>query len=350
MRTEKNNFPSHPRYDYCVEYACSFLESYDIKNYPLDLYSIIEKSPYNLIYYSDIMSNYNISLAHACKVMRSPDGQTVLNDGTFTIFLNDVNTSIGRRLFTLAHEIGHIWLGHLLDFNITAIPHNSNGPNMPRYKYNILEREANVFARNILSPLSIFYKLKNKRHYNIQKLFGLSWDAADMRINFIYHDYRSVKNLKLANRFIKISEIYFNKNKCTACNHGFTFIKPKYCPICGSKNTLEWGDGDMKKYPLLETYETGKLKECPICENSETNIDGDYCQICGSYIVNRCANEECTNTKILPSNARFCPICGCKSIFYDTGLLKAWNHNEISVPQKSYFIIPEGIDEELPFN
>ena len=99
-------------------------------------------------------------------------------------------------------------------------------------------------------------------------------------------------------------------------------------------------------YPKLETYDDGKLKECPICQNEETDIDGEHCIICGIPLVNICSNEDCAYQH-LPSNARYCPICGSKTTFYQNGILKAWNYNEngfMEVPE------PPFIDEELPFN
>lgn len=104
------------------------------------------------------------------------------------------------------------------------------------------------------------------------------------------------------------------------------------------------------KYPLLETHENGKLKECPNCSNEDTDVIGDFCQICGKNLVNKCVNEDCKNIdKVLPSNARYCPICGEGSSFYRDNLLKAWNYNETS-SSDLFKNIPDGIDEELPFN
>ena len=82
-------------------------------------------------------------------------------------------------------------------------------------------------------------------------------------------------------------------------------------------------------YEKLNTYDNGKLKECPIYENEETNIAGSRCQICGTYLVNNCTLDDCEySTTELPSNARYCPICGSESTFYRNGFLKEWNFKE----------------------
>lgn len=96
------------------------------------------------------------------------------------------------------------------------------------------------------------------------------------------------------------------------------------------------------KYPKLEVYETGKLKQCPNCDNEETDIEGDYCQICGNSLVNRCINDNCPSCQhddILPSNARYCPICGNRSTFYNNNMLSDWRQ----------FLEEQNPDEVLPF-
>ena len=102
-------------------------------------------------------------------------------------------------------------------------------------------------------------------------------------------------------------------------------------------------------YEKLETHENGKLKICPVCQNEETSLDGKYCQICGTNLVNVCSDLNCEAP--LPSNARFCPLCGNPSRFYNSGILKAWNQNES--PFSSIFGLQPimGIeDENFPFD
>lgn len=336
--------PSYARYDYCVECACNFLEDYNITNYPVDLFSIIDKSPYALVPYSDIMEFFNCELEFVCKKLKSNEGRTVYQDGIYTIAYNDVSKSPGRILFTLAHELGHIYLNHMLDFKITEMPKACDEVEMPRYEYDVLEREANAFARNILVPIPLYYFLKEKEPHILQRNFGITYDAAVVRKDLINKDYNCSRKIGLYPRFMDIYSRFKDKKKCSLCKVGLLQKHGDYCPICGSKNTLQWGDGDKMKYPLLETHENGKLKECPNCHNEETSIDGNYCHICGRYIVNKCSDYSCQN--MLPSNARFCPLCGTNSTFNNAGFLKPWNYKETS----GFMLLPNDIDEELPFN
>lgn len=341
------NFPSHSRYDYCVECACNFLEAYNIDSYPVNLVELIDKSPYALVPYSEIMEQFNCSLDFVIKTLKSDEGRTVYCDGIYSIAYNDVTKSSNRILFTLAHELGHIFLNHMIDFSITEMPKNSTEHNMKRYQYKLLEREANAFARNILVPIPLYYYYTAKDAYSLQARFGISYDAAVARISLADKDYDCSKRLGLYDRFIKIYSAFKDKKKCTNCHSAVIQRHGEYCPICGSKNTLEWGNGDKMKYKMPKTNEHGKLAECPVCHNEDTNIVGDFCQICGTNIVNYCTQSECPNFDPLPANARYCPICGKKSRFFNHGFLTDW---KVEATPDGYLPIPDIEDEELPFN
>lgn len=333
--------PPYARYDYCVECACNFLDDHNITSYPIDLFSIIDKSPYALVPYSEIIEHFGCEVETVCKKLKSNEGRTIYQDGIYTIAYNDIGKSSGRILFTLAHELGHIYLNHMLDFKITEIPKKSNEIDMPQYEYDVLEREANAFARNILAPIPLYFFLKEKEPCNLQKIFGITYDAAVARKDLIDKDYACSKKLGLYPRFMNIYSRFIDKKNCSVCGACLIQKHGDYCPICGSKNTLKWGDGDKMKYELLNINAMGKLSKCPTCNNEETEVDGAYCQICRSYLINKCLDDSCDGTfTILPSNARFCPLCGSESTFYRYGYLKAWDYTEN--PLYHY--------DDLPFN
>lgn len=320
---------------------------------PVKIGSIIRNIPYiKLITYSSQIRKHNITYNELILDAETKDSYAVRqgSSGRYCIYYNDIDRNIvnsNRVRWNLAHELGHVILKHHEMTGLEKL--YRDGLDDETYSY--FEEEANYFAQLILVPHSPLLGFNIQASNHIKILCKISGPASRKRF-FEFMEWK--KHVDENDEYDKrIFYYYFNfvfKRECKNCGIGIIQRYGKYCPICGDKNTLQWGDGDKMKYPLLETYETGKLKECPICKNEETDINGDYCQICGSYIVNRCTNEECNNTKILPSNARFCPICGDNSVFYNVGLLKSWNHDEINVQKNSYFLIPEGIDEELPFN
>ena len=61
------------------------------------------------------------------------------------------------------------------------------------------------------------------------------------------------------------------------------------------------------------------------------------------HIVNRCSNDNCPSCQhndVLPSNARYCPICGNRSTFYNNNMLSDWRQ----------CLEEQILDEGLPFS
>ena len=268
----------------------------------------------------------------------------------YIIYYNDVDKitfiKSNRYRWSIAHELGHILLNHHKISDKTRIFRF----NLSDEEYNQFEEEADYFAQLLLVPHAALLGFKISASNELQIMCKISSPASRRR----YYEFVEWKSYVNAEDEYdkKIFHYYFSfifKRKCKRCNAGIIQRYGKYCPICSSKNTLEWGDGNKMIYPLLGTHENGKLIECPNCSNEDTDIEGEYCQICGECLVNRCTNEECKNTEILPSNARYCPICGKKSLFYQNNLLKAWDYRNIN-SSNTFMDIPDGIDEELPFN
>ena len=273
----------------------------------------------------------------------------------YCIYYNDIDINIvssNRVRWNLAHELGHVLLKHhKLCSKEKLLRNDIFLDNIDDDNYKIAELEANYFAQLLLVPHVVLLGFKIKSPKSIKNICKISDKAANRR----YHEFVEWKtHVNAQDEYDnRIFHLYFNfiyKRKCKNCGAGLVQRYGKHCPICGRKNTLEWGDGDNMKYPLLDTYENGKLKECPVCHNEDTNIDGNYCQICGSYIINKCPNQNCDNYDVLPSNARYCPICGESSTFYNANILKVWDYKEYKNNSDGFMNIPDGIDEELPFN
>ena len=271
------------------------------------------------------------------------------NVNMYYIYYNDIDRNIiesNRYRWNIAHELGHVLLGHLSENDKTRILRSK----LSDLEYDELEEEADYFAQLILVPHAPLLCFGVSCSNNIKYLCKISGPAANRRY-YEFADWKAHRDL--ADEYDKrIYAYYYNfihKKKCKKCGVGIIQIKKKYCPICGSKNTLQWGDGDAMKYPLLETYENGKLRECPNCHNEETNIEGSYCQICGKILINRCSEFSCSNNdSILPSNARYCPACGSNSIFFNAGILKPWNYNEYQ-NFNGFMDIPDDIYGEESF-
>lgn len=266
----------------------------------------------------------------------------------YIIYYNDVDkTSIvdsNRYRWNIAHELGHILLDHHKKYNKTRIFRLT----LSDQEYNYLEEEADYFAQLILVPYVVLYAFKVRNATQIKQQCKISGPAATRRF-YAYNEWMS--NPKGNDQYDRELLLYYYnfiyKKECRSCGAHLIQAKGRYCPICG-KNTLQWGDGKMI-YSKFASHENGKLKVCPICQNEETLIEGDFCQICGNGLVNYCINDGCSNAEILPANARYCPVCGYQSSFFQNNILQQWNYKK-SNSDDGFMHIPDGIDEELPFN
>lgn len=108
----------------------------------------------------------NTPITDYCLKGKLVDGYTIIKED-FYIVLYNKNLCANRRNWTIAHEIGHIYLGHEQDTEVEEI-------------------EAHFFAAQLLMPEFILYKV----YMNIGKLtekeildlFFVSSDAAKKRI------------------------------------------------------------------------------------------------------------------------------------------------------------------------
>lgn len=107
------------------------------------------------------------------------DGFTIRDHaGKLFVYYNE-QCSPQRTRFTLAHELGHIVLGHLTagDFGVQYSPRN----NEPLEVRDPAEREANVFASRLLAPACVLWRLGIHRAEDIAQLCQISTTAAQFR-------------------------------------------------------------------------------------------------------------------------------------------------------------------------
>ncbi len=137
------------------------LIDYNIDRLPVMISSIVEKSE-------------NIRLIKNSRVNILKDkssGMTVCENKIFNIIYNDTENS-RRCRFTIAHELGHIFLGHLLI-------------NTPAYRTFAVrddnESAANVFARDLLAPACVLHELNVIAAADISNLCNISLEAATYR-------------------------------------------------------------------------------------------------------------------------------------------------------------------------
>lgn len=169
------------RSDYCLyEKISQFLEDNNIKDY-FDPYSFCKIKGWNLIPYD--ADNYN----HLLNI--SEDGFSVYENNEYYIFYNPLMYEF-RINFTLSHEIGHIILLHH-HFVPNKVLMSSNSYN------SVWERQANIFARNVLMPAKEFKHLRdlNRRPYVEGSKYGVSNQALQVRWNTLNKDIKMLNTV-----------------------------------------------------------------------------------------------------------------------------------------------------------
>ena len=109
---------------------------------------------------------------HYYETTDESDGMSCYINGVPHVFVSSA-VSPERRRFTIAHEIGHIILGHVGKFElINREPSPTDNP---------IEREANVFASRLLSPACVLWGCNVRTAGQIQELCQISRTAAEYR-------------------------------------------------------------------------------------------------------------------------------------------------------------------------
>ncbi len=100
------------------------------------------------------------------------DGFSTIVDGQAQIFVSD-RCSRERQRFTVAHELGHILLGHVGAYELVN--------REPSRGDNHVEQAANVFASRLLAPACVLWALDARTPEQIAALCRISRQAAEFR-------------------------------------------------------------------------------------------------------------------------------------------------------------------------
>lgn len=322
-------------YSQAVINSVTVLRDYNYNEVPINLEILLRelKRTITICSYSDFSIKHGLTINDICDYFESELGACAYNRNSekYVIFYNDTKNNIGLKRFTIAHELGHIFLNH----------HNKAETNIMMrkgisdQKYKIFENEANCFARNLLAPYHLVSlitridfdvsktpKFSNDILQDLIKAFNISYDAAITRIKFYPNDGYYIKD-EFKDYFsnYKIHYGYF----CLNCKNAED--KPtKFCRICGKKNII-FVKGTNRVYynDGVTTDDDLKVTICPICDNEEISVEANFCRICGTTLYNMCEGHryEDEDGRFLDfvkhknsSNARFCETCGEQTEFY----------------------------------
>lgn len=335
---------------------------FNVLNFPVDIKTLIKSEGIKLKKYYTVAKKVGITVEEVCKEYQT-DLAYIFRDNTgkYAIAYNDTKPEYMIR-FSLAHELGHYVLLHLEDFDETVLRYR--GSNLTEKKYSVLEREANCFARNLISPAPIADLIPQEVY---REYFGIGFEAKQTRIGCLSSDKYYTKLLSDdidEMHFLNLRKRLKHAHQCSVCNAIFSKKSISYCPFCGDAAPTKLSiqetihiktKGDYMKYSSIELDENNFPFSCPRCENEDIDSSDKFCSICATYLRNICIGsgpfdensfspyptfelykETQGCGKTLPGFARYCPDCGGKSSYYFQGLLKNWN-------------LEKDIDEELPF-
>ena len=341
MLREKK-IPDKPRFDYVTQTAYKFLLECGYTRFPIIPNDVLDE-----------LKDYVVCLpwSKAKKVMKSEDpfhlrqlkaeGRTIRMRGTgmYYIVYDDVTVNSPDRIsWSIMHEIGHIILGHLVEFSETAL----NRGGITSKQYGVLEVEAHYFAAEFLMPTAILKYFKGITVDEISLLFGVSDEAAERKYKRVFeNDYlpNGEYYKQVIRNFYKFlvtetdEAIYRNiyrtwgipwKAKyvpvCRKCPECYSYIddpKAQHCSYCGSvierskmyNNMFErmTARSEFTKLPgtkhfgypysnvlIVNGMQYTKITVCPVCLNHEFSKDAIHCRICGTPLINESNRiEDC---------------------------------------------------------
>ena len=286
-----------------------FRKDYDIVEYPIDCFALLKKivEAKKIKIGVQIVSGVSSAFEAAAVYLTEID--------EYLIQLKNVPkdwkrySSWRRCNFTLAHELGHIFCGHLL----ISKKFKSKEEKIRD------DNEADEFAGQLLMPAELFLKSQFSKYEELAKEYLVSTQACYKRLN-------NLQRLDL----ISIPR----KTTCPICGNGDITPVSEYCDICGHYLTNNDPKGvKLIEYPSPLANENHRVYLCPVCGNEEYSENAQYCRICGTPAFNFCSNVndefddiwDCDHINL--PNARYCECCGSFTVFQRIGLFKDWKED-----------------------
>lgn len=129
---------------------------------------------YNWVLADYIDGNRSIELLGLSELKEKTDGFCAVTENHVYIFY-DSSLTVGRQRFTVAHEIGHLILGHVGPGTATVENREPTGAEREE------ETQANQFATRLLAPACVLHEIGATEPEEIQKMCGISKQAAKIR-------------------------------------------------------------------------------------------------------------------------------------------------------------------------
>lgn len=167
--------------------AWHILLNYGVNTLPVPMQTLCSRMGIRLFSYS---SGINLIRKYKLEKYRINDGFSTILQNNYVIFYNET-VPISRQRFTIAHEMGHIVLGHVeKSKNILLRPAATRWNKGEKSGPDPMEASANIFASRLLAPACVLWKLDIHSAHEIAELCGLSNQAAQIRAERMEYLYR----------------------------------------------------------------------------------------------------------------------------------------------------------------
>lgn len=188
-KNQRRKIPDKPRFRYAAQKAHDLLIELGINRFPISTDVIIDELDYKFRI---------LSYSQAKEILKTDDpfhlhqthseARTIKireQDTAMIIYDDTLNVPNSRIRWSIVHEIGHIMLGHLDDFENTSL----NRGGITDSEYGVLEVEAHHFASEFLMPTPILKALENINVESIISIFDVSDEAARKKYDSLNIDF-----------------------------------------------------------------------------------------------------------------------------------------------------------------
>lgn len=185
-----------------------------------------------------------------------------------------------RRInFTLAHELGHIFCGHL------QVPYDVKTDETKALE----DAEADAFAAELLTPKDVLGTFRSVK------------EAADALL----------VSESAVRRRMRDTGILFALRTCKKC--GYNQIPPAadWCRMCGEclqETPRPPKERDVKYFPPPP-------EECPVCGYKNISTEDGRCLYCDASKRNYCMPEYSQSPHWCPEDAKYCETCGAPTLY-----------------------------------
>lgn len=293
-----------------------------IDQLPIDPFQLYEENGWILLTWTEAKSILNVEDPLLLKSTGAEARTSIIRgENIYITVYDDTITPSTRIRWTIAHEIGHIVLDHLIEFEKTAI---NRGGLQPK-EYGVLEDEANLFAAELLTPYAILNELGATKSEDIRFLCNVSAQASSNRARAF--EWKTNRSYDHCDRKMLAQFGYFLNPISICSNSVISIFDMEYAHLIRPNTSKRW---ENMKHIAVEVDSDNRFTQCPQCGNHKFSASARHCRICGLYLFNECSNygEQYMNYEkcgaINPGDARHCEKCGETTYLMRMGLLTKW--------------------------